>query len=193
MMPTSPDKIDPRILRTQKLIIQAFHKLTLAKDFKDITVKDITDEATINRATFYAHFADKYELMEESILRMISERIGGELKRFEHLGKETVADVFLLIVKFQSDYESRLTSQCKRSSQSFAYVFESAIKSELEKLFRRLFQSKDPGLSPSSVRIGAALLSSSLYGAMLDWKNEDLSAEQYIRYAIPYLSGEYFS
>ncbi len=192
-MQISATNADPRVLRTRKLIVQAFHKLTLAKDFKEITVKDITDEAMINRATFYAHFADKYELMEASILRMISEQIGSALNRFEILDKETVVDVFMLIVDFQADYESRLTSQCKRSSQSFSYVFESAIKAELEKLFQRLFQTKDPDSSQSSVRIGAALLSSSLYGATLVWKNEDLSAEQYIHYAIPYLSGEYFS
>ncbi|MER2115129.1 MAG: TetR family transcriptional regulator, partial [Solibacillus isronensis] len=53
-------KVDPRIRRTRKLIMDAFIELSSQKEFKDITVKDITAEAMINRATFYYHFEDIY-------------------------------------------------------------------------------------------------------------------------------------
>lgn len=36
-------KIDPRVIRTKNLIMEAFIELTAKKDFKDITIKDITD------------------------------------------------------------------------------------------------------------------------------------------------------
>ncbi|KKB33087.1 transcriptional regulator, TetR family [Bacillus thermotolerans] len=55
-------KTDPRILRTRKLIMDSFIDLSEKKEFKDITVKDITTEAMINRATFYYHVQDKYDL-----------------------------------------------------------------------------------------------------------------------------------
>ncbi|MEH7175975.1 TetR/AcrR family transcriptional regulator, partial [Priestia megaterium] len=66
-------KVDPRIIRTRKLLMDAFIKVTRKKDFKDITIRDITDEATVNRATFYSHFQDKYDLMDVAITEEILE------------------------------------------------------------------------------------------------------------------------
>ncbi|WP_254052700.1 hypothetical protein [Bacillus sp. V59.32b] len=40
-------QIDPRILRTRKLIMDAFIELSMKKDFKDITIKDITTTALL--------------------------------------------------------------------------------------------------------------------------------------------------
>lgn len=49
---------------TRDKIIQGFKKLLTVKDFKRITIKDITDEAGIFRATFYTYFPDKHALFE---------------------------------------------------------------------------------------------------------------------------------
>jgi AcrR family transcriptional regulator len=35
------------------------------KDFKDITVKDITERVDLNRGTFYLHYTDTYDLLEK--------------------------------------------------------------------------------------------------------------------------------
>src|SRR5262245_9279035 len=60
-------RIDPRVTRTRKLLLDAFLSLMAQKDFDDITVQDIAARATVNRATFYAHFVDKYALVDEMI------------------------------------------------------------------------------------------------------------------------------
>jgi AcrR family transcriptional regulator len=36
------------------------------KDFEDISVQEITDDATLNRATFYLHYPDKSALLQRS-------------------------------------------------------------------------------------------------------------------------------
>jgi len=51
-------------LRTDRAIIQALITLLKIKSFESITVQDILDETPVNRATFYAHFHDKYEIAE---------------------------------------------------------------------------------------------------------------------------------
>lgn len=61
------EKIDPRIRRTRGLLHDALWHLLETKQFEEISVQDITDAATLNRATFYAHYADKFALLEESI------------------------------------------------------------------------------------------------------------------------------
>ena len=60
-------KIDPRIQRTQKAIIDAFYELLDEKSFGSITVIDICERALINRGTFYTHFEDKYSLLDKCI------------------------------------------------------------------------------------------------------------------------------
>ena len=58
------DREDPRIVRTRQLIVRAFQELLGEKEFEALTIQEIADRATINRVTFYAHFEDKYVLLE---------------------------------------------------------------------------------------------------------------------------------
>jgi len=58
------EREDPRIVRTRQLIVRAFQELLGEKDFEALTIQEIADRATINRVTFYAHFEDKYVLLE---------------------------------------------------------------------------------------------------------------------------------
>ncbi|MFN8454987.1 MAG: TetR/AcrR family transcriptional regulator [Anaerolineae bacterium] len=56
---------DLRVRRTRKLLTQALTELTIEKGFAAITVQDLADRAMINRATFYRHYLDKYDLLEK--------------------------------------------------------------------------------------------------------------------------------
>ena len=44
---------------------ESFKNLILKQSFDKITIKMITDGAGLIRPTFYNHYADKYELLEE--------------------------------------------------------------------------------------------------------------------------------
>ena len=61
------EQMDPRVRRTRQLLQQALDKLLQTKDFENISVQDIAEAATVNRATFYDHFADKFALLEYSV------------------------------------------------------------------------------------------------------------------------------
>ena len=56
--------MDPRIRRTRQLLQQALEKLLETNDFDKISVHDIAALATVNRATFYGHYPDKFALLE---------------------------------------------------------------------------------------------------------------------------------
>jgi AcrR family transcriptional regulator len=58
---------DPRVLRTRKLLREALIALIPEKGFDAITVQDITERATLNRATFYLHYTDKQMLLDELV------------------------------------------------------------------------------------------------------------------------------
>lgn len=62
--------------RTDRAIIDATIRLLRVKSFEEITVQNILDETPVTRATFYAHFRDKYEVaerMQEMFLRLVQE------------------------------------------------------------------------------------------------------------------------
>jgi AcrR family transcriptional regulator len=78
-MPISDCEVrDPRMRRTRQLLQGALMQLLGSKSFDDISVQDITDAATVNRATFYDHYTDKFALLEALIAggfhRMLHER-----------------------------------------------------------------------------------------------------------------------
>lgn len=51
---------------TQKAIIESFMELLQKKSLDKITVKDIIEATEINRNTFYYHFQDIYDLLENA-------------------------------------------------------------------------------------------------------------------------------
>src|SRR5580698_4813678 len=55
---------DPRILRSRRMLMDALSRLLTKKKFEDISVQEIADEATLNRATFYLHYPDKNALLQ---------------------------------------------------------------------------------------------------------------------------------
>ena len=185
-------KVDPRIIRTRRLLMDAFSKLTIKKDFKDITIKDITDEATVNRATFYSHFQDKYDLMDAGIITEdIIENIVENLSHYDQLNEESVINIFVTLTKFHTDLATQLDTQCRRSYASFSSIIERKLKKELEKVFYSLLLKQQSKLDLEALKIGAAVLSWGIYGASVDWKhNSSLSAEQYIKIALPFIVTE---
>lgn len=56
---------DARVRYTRMVIIQSFINLLKTKSVNRITVKEICEMAEINRATFYKHYLDVYDLLEK--------------------------------------------------------------------------------------------------------------------------------
>ena len=65
-------KDDRRIQKTRKALRDALHSLVLDRGYDDLSVQDITDKANLGRATFYLHFREKDELLED-LLREFSQ------------------------------------------------------------------------------------------------------------------------
>ncbi|OFO48799.1 hypothetical protein HMPREF3031_00025 [Staphylococcus sp. HMSC072B07] len=58
---------DLRILRSKLTIKRAMLDFLTKKPFKHITIKDISDKAMVGRSTFYHHYLDKYDLVDNLI------------------------------------------------------------------------------------------------------------------------------
>lgn len=73
-------KIDLRVKRTDKLILDTFMNLLKEKSFDDIRISDICNGAMIHRTTFYKHFEDKYNLLSYALKNIIN---GFEIKSLD--------------------------------------------------------------------------------------------------------------
>ncbi len=58
---------DLRVRRTRKMLQRALIELTAEKGFANVTVRDLTERAMVNRSTFYRHYLDKYDLLQQYI------------------------------------------------------------------------------------------------------------------------------
>ena len=58
------ETVDPRILRSRRMLTDSLAALVRKKPFEDISVQEIADGATLNRNTFYLHFPDKAALLQ---------------------------------------------------------------------------------------------------------------------------------
>ncbi|TCP29204.1 TetR family transcriptional regulator [Scopulibacillus darangshiensis] len=66
-------RLDPRVKRTRQLLKDALISLIMENDYNLITVRDITERATLNRVTFYLHYSDKDDLMKQSTDELLEE------------------------------------------------------------------------------------------------------------------------
>lgn len=64
---------------TKMAIVKAFEELARVKNVDRITVKEITDKCQISRNTFYYHFKDIYDVLEE----MLNQRVEQMIETFE--------------------------------------------------------------------------------------------------------------
>ena len=81
-------KKDLRIIKTRKALYNAFEELMKSKPFEQIKVPDICNEALINRSTFYDHYADKYDLLEEYI-NSLKDSLTEEITKENNIEKNT--------------------------------------------------------------------------------------------------------
>lgn len=71
MCPT-PDRpnvrrADRRVEKTKRALFEALVELMVEKGYEAISVADIAERANVGRSTFYAHYADKEDLLQESL------------------------------------------------------------------------------------------------------------------------------
>ncbi|HTV73321.1 MAG TPA: TetR/AcrR family transcriptional regulator [Candidatus Acidoferrales bacterium] len=151
----APRRTDPRVIRTRKLIRDALASLLATKNFESISVQDIAEAATVNRATFYAHFTDKFALLEAMIRDQVAEALG---------------DGDPLTVR---DTRAALLAA---GTSVFSFVGmhrECRIDREFEPLLQRSLEAElTDFLTPRFGHCTALLISSAFGGAAMTWRHE---------------------
>ena len=146
---------DARVIRTKRDLRASLLALLKEQAFEKITVKTICDHASINKMTFYAHYQDKYDLLDDLVRTM------GEGVRDGAIGSmpiETEEDVAIAFGKLAATLLEKCASHkdeilsVKRSGSTLGLaVFESAIEEIVNNLVKRIAELQPIKSAPSHV------------------------------------------
>lgn len=127
--------MDRRILKTRKIIKDSFIKLVDEIGFEKITVKNLTDMANINRGTFYLHYKDKYDFLEQSQNEVIEEMKNiiapacNEIKTLLSLNNEVDIKPFLIeLYTYLGKNSELLSAMLKCNNSLFIDEFKKMIQ-----------------------------------------------------------------
>jgi AcrR family transcriptional regulator len=177
MLQKDCEKLDPRIRRTRQLLQDALRKLLEHKDFSEISVQDVSEAATVNRATFYAHYADKFALLGEltrvSFLKLLEQR--------NVMFDGTCATAFHPIILAVCDYLTDLQKSRSFNQHQFDPFVERTIIDQIRIILLDGFERHPVSRTVPQEMIAAAA-SWAIYGAAKEWVNtpDRSSAEEFV-------------
>lgn len=160
-MADSCDKsLDPRVRRTRQSLQRALEDLMETRAFEELSVQDIAEAATVNRATFYNHYPDKFALLE----CLVAARFHGLLAERGVEFDGTCASALRALVLGVCDYLAGLRSlECERQRQLEPHL-ESAVISVVGRMLLHGLENHAPG-----AEMIAAAASWAIYGAAKQW------------------------
>ncbi len=181
MLTTLPEeKLDPRVKRTRQLLEQAFAQLIHEKEFQSISVQDIADRAEINRATFYAHFPDKYALLDYKIRQEFRAEIEKRTLNACHFSEDNLRVLIITVCEFIGE----ANSHCKSPRGQFEPIVEAQVKEQIKDLLMTWLDQVGSNLP---AEIAATAASWAIYGLAQYWndrKDRD-PVDKYVEKILP--------
>ena len=115
---------DRRIRKTKQVLRQSFASLLAEKPLEDITVKELTERADINRGTFYYHYKDIYDLKDQIERELFDEFVavidGYGVDNLRRELRSVMTDVFRFLQRNKEF--GTIISAYKTDSLFFAWV-----------------------------------------------------------------------
>ncbi len=134
--------MDLRVERTKRSITNAFLELRSKKPLEKITVKELSELAYINKATFYSHYNDIYDLSEqlenetiEMILSNFSnseEWIANPKATTEALANAFISYENIIHILFSGNRFSVLVTKSEEMIKNRIYLLRPAYKNNIE-------------------------------------------------------------
>ena len=159
--------LDPRIRRTRQMLHRAFEALLAEKNFEEITVHDIAERSTVNRATFYDHFPDKFALLED----LISENFKTILETRMQGSSGTCPESVTQLIRTVCDFFGDLASRCQKHQRQFAPIVESKIRSLVREFLLEGQIKTFPQVAETELGLRATMASWAICGAALEWSH----------------------
>ncbi|KIR02135.1 hypothetical protein P261_00949 [Lachnospiraceae bacterium TWA4] len=165
-------KIDRRVRKTKTQLKNGLLHILQRKNLKDITIKELVDEVDINRSTFYLHYSDVYQVMDEIECELFE-----ELKTIiaSHPSKDmedTFAFVNDLFIAFDENRELSVLLMGPNGDISFIQ--------KAEKLIQDMIEQRLSSALGENYKISPYIYSfcrSGIFGLLKTWVEDDHPAK----------------
>jgi AcrR family transcriptional regulator len=166
-MPISDCEVrDPRMRRTRQLLQGALRTLMQSKSFDEIAVQDIAEAATVNRATFYDHYADKYALLEAMVASGFHTLLHERNVSYDGTCPSAVRALILATCDYLTHTHTSRT-ECQRQS-AFQPLIEAALTAAIRRVLMEGMPKSGSASGPPPEMIATAA-SWAIYGAVKEW------------------------
>jgi AcrR family transcriptional regulator len=166
-MPISDcDVRDPRMRRTRQLLQDALRKLLQIKRLDDILVQEITEAATLNRATFYDHYSDKFTLFEAMIAADFHKLLEERNIRFDGACSSALEAIILAVCEYLEKIHGN-ENDCARQG-AFSSLLDGAITRAIQIVALNGLRNRATRVRVSR-EILASTISWAVYGAAREW------------------------
>ena len=167
-MPISDCEVrDPRIRRTRQLLQAALQSLMQTRPFDEISVQDITEAATVNRATFYDHYTDKFALFDAMVAGGFHKLLNERNVQFDGTCPSAAASIILAACDYLTQTHADGT-ECNRQ-HTFEPLMESAMTAAIYRVLMNGMKNAAVGASALSPEMIASAASWAIYGAVKQW------------------------
>lgn len=136
------------------------------KSFDEIAVQDITELATVNRATFYDHYTDKYALLEAMVAGGFHMLLHERNVIYDGSCPSAVSALILATCDYLTQNHGD-GAACQRQS-AFEPLTEAAVTSAIRRVLMGGMPKSGPALNPPPAMIATAA-SWAIYGAVKEW------------------------
>jgi AcrR family transcriptional regulator len=161
-------KLDPRVKRTRELIQRSFMETVDEKGFNAISVQDVTARAGINRATFYAHYTDKYDLLDKAISEMFRAEIERRMLNVCEFRLDNVRMLVITVCEFVGKIHSHTDKE-----EQYQTLAEAQIRNQVYALILHWLEKIETIRNCSVSRERAATAASwAIYGLAHQWTHE---------------------
>lgn len=126
------DKQDRRVKRTQNLLAKALIALTLEKGYDAITIRDITQRADVGYATFFRHYHDKDELLQD-VLEVVLDELMHVFFASSYQGDPAVDGLLLFRYVQQHSEVIRVLLSSRGSSSLIQRIIEAVTQDVLSR------------------------------------------------------------
>ena len=161
------EKVDLRILRTRRLLVQAMTELLEEKDLQSITISDIAERAMINRATFYAHFADKYDLFATIVRDFFQGVLEAEVSNTAVFNRHNLEKLALSVINAVSQLQKRCTPGPRDQVQP---MIETELQKQLYAFVLGWLDNDGDETRVGNPEITASVVSWSLFGTAMQYE-----------------------
>ncbi len=135
------NKSESKYFNTAKRFDKALLTLLEKKQFEYITISEICEEAKVNRSTFYLHYENTRDLLEETARYVFDGFLSYFSVENKNVAEEIcnceLQDLYFINEKYLFPYLSYIRDNCR----VFATVLSQPMTFSTEDVFRRLFDN----------------------------------------------------